>query len=123
MTFAQRQRRLRARSEYVLRLAAMDRVGRRHPGKLARSALPDGGPLWRYVFVPLYRRVPWDFRRRAMRSLRMTAQGWPEDARQFGEPWRPPAAKAPPESAGPESAGPESAAPAGPASPAGSDRP
>jgi hypothetical protein len=93
MTFAQRQRRLRARSEYVLRLAAMDRVGRRHPGKLARSALPNEGPLWRYVFVPLYRRVPWDFRRKAMRSLKMTAQGWPEDGRQFGEPWRPPPAK------------------------------
>ena len=92
MTMVERQRRLRARSEYVLRVAAMDRVGRRHPGKVAKSALSDEGPFWRLVFVPLYRRVPWDFKRKAMRSLKMTAQGWPEDARQFGEPWRPPPA-------------------------------
>jgi hypothetical protein len=25
-----------------------------------------------------------------MRKLKMTAQGWPEQSRQFGEPWRPP---------------------------------
>jgi hypothetical protein len=95
MTLVDRQRRLRARSEHVLRLAAMDRVGRRHPGRIATSALPDEGPFWRLVFVPLYRRVPWGFKRKAMRSLKMTAQGWPEDARQFGEPWRPPPASDP----------------------------
>jgi hypothetical protein len=96
MTFAERKRLLRRRSEYVLRLDAMDQVGRRHPGKLAPSALPNEGPFWRYVFVPLYRRVPWDFKRKAMRTLKMTAQGWPEGARRFGEPWRPPpGAKAP----------------------------
>ena len=43
------------------------------------------------MFVPLYRRVPWEFKRDAMRKLKMTAQGWPEQSRQFGEPWRPPA--------------------------------
>jgi hypothetical protein len=92
MTFSERQRKLRQRSEYVLRLAAMDEVGRRHPGRIAPSALPKQGPFWRYVFVPLYRRVPWEFKRDAMRRMKMTAQGWPEGARRFGEPWRPPAA-------------------------------
>jgi hypothetical protein len=42
------------------------------------------------VFVPLYRRVPWEFKRSAMRKLKMTAQGWPEESQRFGEPWRPP---------------------------------
>ncbi len=84
------KRRLRERSEHVLRIAAMEDVARRYPGRVAKSALPAGGPFWRHVFVPLYRRVPWELKRKAMRALRMTAQGWPEDARRFGEPWRPP---------------------------------
>jgi hypothetical protein len=44
------------------------------------------------VFVPLYRRVPWEVKRRAMRALRMTAEGngWTPPARAPGEPWRPP---------------------------------
>jgi hypothetical protein len=92
MTFGELKRRLRARSEYALRLAAMDDVARRYPGRTATSALPPVGLFWRYVFVPLFRRVPWSFRRKAMRALRMTAQNWREDARQFGEPWRPPPA-------------------------------
>jgi hypothetical protein len=90
MTVTDCKRLLRARSEYVLRLAAMDDVGRRYPGCVTKSALPRDGAFWRYVFVPLYRRVPWSFKRKAMRVLRMTARNWPEDARRFGEPWRPP---------------------------------
>jgi hypothetical protein len=69
-----------------------DEIARRHPGSTAPSALPKPGAFWRYVFVPLYRRVPWEFKRNAMRRMKMIAQGWPEDARRFGEPWRPPAA-------------------------------
>jgi hypothetical protein len=83
---------LRERSEYYLRLAAMEDVGRRYPGSTSESALPQRGLFWRHLFVPLYRRVPWEFKRKAMRALRMTATGWPEDARRFGEPWRPPPA-------------------------------
>jgi hypothetical protein len=90
MTLAERKQRLREHSEYVLRLAAMEDVGRRYPDKVTKSALPRENIFWRYMFVPLYRRVPWSFKRDAMRKLKMTAQGWPEDARQFGEPWRPP---------------------------------
>jgi hypothetical protein len=89
--FADQKRRLRARSEHVLRVAAMDDVARRYPSRTVKSAMADEGPFWRYVFVPLYRRVSWDFKARAMRKLKMTAQGWPEQSRRFGEPWRPPA--------------------------------
>jgi len=87
----EQKRRLRARSEHVLRMAAMDDVARRYPGRTVPSALSSESPFWRFVFVPLYRRVPWEFKRNAMRRLKMTAQGWPEQSRQFGEPWRPPA--------------------------------
>jgi hypothetical protein len=90
VTLAERKQRLREHSESVLRVAAMEEVGRRYPDRVAKSALPPQGAFWRYVFVPLYRRVPWSLKRKAMRALKMTAQNWPEDARRFGEPWRPP---------------------------------
>ena len=90
MTLPELKRRLRQRSEYALRLAALDEVGRRYPSRTAQPALPPVGPFWRFVFVPLFRRVPWAFRQRAMRRLKLTARGWTEDARRFGEPWRPP---------------------------------
>jgi hypothetical protein len=86
---AGRKRQLRERSEYVLRLAAMEELRRRHPGATTRPALPRGGPFWRWLFVPLYRRVPWHVKARAMRALGMTASGWSEGRRPFGEPWRP----------------------------------
>jgi len=41
-------------------------------------------------FVPLYRRLPWAVKRRAMFALRMTAAGWTPPPRRPGEPWRPP---------------------------------
>lgn len=91
MTLAELKRRLRQRSEYALRLAALKDVGGRYPDRTKSSALEPVGPFWRYLFVPLFRRVPWAYKRQAMRLFRMTARGWPEDARQFGEPWRPPA--------------------------------
>jgi hypothetical protein len=84
--------RLREHSEYVLRLAAMEDLRRRNPARTTASALPPEGAFWRYVFVPLYRRVPWRFKQRAMRAMRMTAAGWSEEPRRFREPWRPPAA-------------------------------
>ncbi len=88
--FTEVKHRLRARSEYGLRLAAMEDVGRRYGGHSSASALPQVGAFWRYVFVPFFRRVPWSTKRKAMRALKMTARDWPEDARRFGEPWRPP---------------------------------
>ena len=68
--------RLRERSEYFLRLAAMEDQRRLHPNSTTRPALPRGGVFWRFVFVPLYRRVPWHVKAHAMRSLRMTASGF-----------------------------------------------
>ncbi len=62
--FADQKRRLRARSEHVLRMAAMDDVARRYPTRTVPSAIEDEGPFWRLVFVPLYRRVPWEFKRK-----------------------------------------------------------
>lgn len=87
---ARGKQRLRDRSEYSLRLAALESVRRRYPSSTTDPALPRTGLFWRRVFVPLYRLVPWRLKRRMMRTMRMTASGWSEDARRFGEPWRPP---------------------------------
>ena len=90
MSLADRMRTLRERSEYELRMAAMEDVGRRYPdASVRRAAGPRGGPLWSLVFVPLYRRVPWEVKHRAMERLRMTSQGWHTE-RHWQEPWRPP---------------------------------
>jgi hypothetical protein len=90
VTVAECKQRVRERAEYALRLAAMEDVGRRYPGRVSKSALPQESAFLRYVFVPLYRRVPWSFKHKAMHALKMTAQNWPEDAQRFREPWRPP---------------------------------
>ena len=90
MTAADRMRTLRERSEYELRMAAMRDVGKRFPDANVRTAAsPRGGLFWRLCFVPLYRRVPWSVKHRAMHRLRMTSQGWNTE-RHWQEPWRPP---------------------------------
>jgi hypothetical protein len=83
------KRRLRDRSEHYLLQAAMRDVGTGAPGTVAPYRGRDG-MLWRWLFVPLYRRLPWTVKRRAMFALRMTASGWTPPPRQPGEPWRPP---------------------------------
>jgi hypothetical protein len=83
------RRRLRDRSEHYLMLAAMHDVGDGTPGTVTPFQA-RGGVLWRRLFVPLYRRVPWTLKRRAMRMLRMTASGWTAPERRPHEPWRPP---------------------------------
>jgi hypothetical protein len=100
------QQRLREQAELHLRLAAMDDLRRGHPGVTTAPHRPPGGAFWRFVFVPLYRRVPWETKLRAMRAMRMTAEnhGWTPPPRRPGEPWRPPA---PPPA--------EASSPAGPA--------
>jgi hypothetical protein len=87
------QRRLRERAELHLRLAAMDELRREHPAATTAPHRPRGGAFWRFVFVPLYRRMPWEMRAKAMHTLRMTAEthGWTPPPRRPGEPWRPPA--------------------------------
>jgi hypothetical protein len=90
---ARAQQRLRDRAELHLRLAAMDDLRRDHPNVTTAPHRPPGGALWRHVFVPLYRRVPWETKERAMHALGMTAEshGWTPPERRPKEPWRPPA--------------------------------
>jgi hypothetical protein len=89
---ASAQQRLREQAEHHLRVAAMDDLRRAHPEATTAPYRQPGGWFWRLVFVPLYRRVPWEAKQRAMRALRMTAEanGWTAPARRPGQPWRPP---------------------------------
>jgi hypothetical protein len=83
------KRTLRERSEHYLMQAAMKDVGAGAPSTV-KPYKDRGGWLWRLVFVPLYRRVPWTVKRRAMAALRMTSTGWKPPAREPGSPWKPP---------------------------------
>jgi hypothetical protein len=83
------KRRLRERSEHYLLQAAIRELGTGAPGTVEPYG-ERGGLLWRWLFVPLYRRVPWSVKRRAMDALRMTASGFTPPPRRPGEPWRPP---------------------------------
>jgi hypothetical protein len=71
--------------------AAIRRHGTGVPGTVKPYRSRDG-LLWRWLFVPVYRRVPWAVKERAMRALRMTATGWKPPDRRPREPWRPPRA-------------------------------
>jgi hypothetical protein len=83
------RRRLREKSEHFLLQAAIRELGSGAPGTV-RPYRERGGLLWRRLFVPVYRRVPWTVKRRAMDALRMTASGFTPPARRAGDPWRPP---------------------------------
>ena len=83
------KRRLRAQSEHYLLLDAAERLGRGAPSTVKPYKRAEGR-FWRLFFVPLYRRVPWAFKRRAMDTLKMTASGWTPPSREPGQPWRPP---------------------------------
>jgi hypothetical protein len=83
------KRRLRERSEHFLMQAAIRDLGTGAPGTVAPYR-DRSGLLWRVLFVPLYRRVSWPLKRRAMDALKMTAGGWTPPERRPHEPWRPP---------------------------------
>ena len=83
------KRRLRERSEHFLMQAAMRDLGSGAPSTV-EPYKDRGGLLWRLVFVPLYRRVPWEVKRRAMEALRMTSSGFTRPPREPRSPWRPP---------------------------------
>jgi hypothetical protein len=100
------KRNLRARSEHHLRLAVLRELGRGQPSTV-EPYREHGGAFWRMVFVPVYRRLPWSAKERAMHVLGMTAKGWQPPARTPGEPWRPPAGLAPPPSADAPESGPQ----------------
>ena len=89
---ASERARLREQAEHHLRIAAMEDLRRRHPQATTAPHKPSGGYFWRLIFVPLYRRMPWEAKVKAMHALRMTAEsnGWTPPARTPGEPWRPP---------------------------------
>lgn len=89
------KRNLRERAEGALRRAVLSELGRGQPGTV-EPYRPKGDRFWRVLFVPLYRRVPWSAKERAMGALGMTAQGWKPPERKPGEPWRPPPGAAPP---------------------------
>jgi hypothetical protein len=84
------KRRLREQSEHYLLLDAAERLGKGVPSTFKPYHRAEGR-FWRLFFVPLYRRVPWAFKRRAMHTLKMTASGWTPPSREPGQPWRPPA--------------------------------
>ena len=62
---AELKRRLRERSEHYLLLERRARLGAGVPATVAPFSGREG-LLWRWLFVPLYRRVPWALKRRAM---------------------------------------------------------
>lgn len=84
------KRNLRKRSEAHLRHAVLSEIGRDQPSTVEPYKV-EGGRLWSSLFVPVYRRVPWGAKEKAMGALKMTAQGWKAPDRRPGEPWRPPA--------------------------------
>ena len=83
------KRRLREHSEHYLLLDAAERLGKGAPSTVKPYKRAEGR-FWRLFFVPLYRRVPWAFKRRAMDTLKMTATGWTPPSREPGQPWKPP---------------------------------
>jgi hypothetical protein len=68
------KRRLREQSEHYLLLDAARRLGKDVPSTVKPYGTKEGR-FWRSVFVPIYRRVPWATKRRAMDTLRMTRVG------------------------------------------------
>ena len=83
------KRRLREQSEHYLLLDAAKRLGKGVPATSKPYGVKEGR-FWRLLFVPLYRRVPWPVKRRAMNTLKMTASGWTSPKREPGQPWKPP---------------------------------
>ena len=56
------KRRLRERSEHYLLHDAAERLGKGAPATVEPYHGSEGR-FWRLFFVPLYRRVPWGFKR------------------------------------------------------------
>ena len=83
------KRRLRERSEHYLLQESVQRLGRGMPGTV-KPYRGNDGLFWRFVFVPLYRRLPWSVKKQAMERLRMTAQGWTPPPLEPRTPWTPP---------------------------------
>jgi hypothetical protein len=98
-SLSEAKRRLRERSEHHLRLAVLRELGRDEPSTV-KLYEPQGGTFWRVFFVPVYRRLPWGVKARAMNLMGMTAKGWQAPVRRPSEPWRPGAGLTPPSRSG-----------------------
>ena len=86
------RRRLREVTERHLMIDAMRRVGKRYPGiTMTRPAFRSNW-FWSWVFVPVYRRVPWAMRERTIKMTGMGVSGWTPPSRRPREPWQPPIA-------------------------------
>jgi hypothetical protein len=90
-----RKRQFREIAERHLMLDAMQQVGARYPGAQTRAPALRSNWFWSRLFVPVYRRVPWELKQRAMQMTGMTASGWTPPPRQPGQPWQPPTPKDP----------------------------
>ena len=90
------KRRLRERSEHYLLPGG--RCATSAAGRRPRSSRTGDreGLLWRLLFVPLYRRLPWTFKRRAMRALQHDRVRLDAAGAGAWQPWRPPSASARP---------------------------
>lgn len=87
---AHTKRRPREVAERHLMTDAMRRVARGYPDiPIARPAFRSNW-FWSWVFVPVYRRVPWAMRERTIKLTGMGASGWTPPSRRPGEPWQPP---------------------------------
>jgi hypothetical protein len=85
-----RKQHLREVSERHLMVDAMRRVALQYPSiTVATSAIPSSW-FWSRLFVPVYRRVPWELRQRTIQLTGMSASGWTPPDRRPGEPWRAP---------------------------------
>lgn len=61
---------LRRNSERYLLEAAQEELARRYLGRPGPAGRPGPGDLfWRRLFVPVYRRLPWRFRRAVILAL------------------------------------------------------
>ena len=83
------KQRLREQSEHYLLQESTRRLGKGVPGTV-KPYRDDDGRFWRYVFVPVYKRLPWSLKKAAMQRLRMTAQGWTPPPLKPSDPWKPP---------------------------------
>lgn len=85
------RQRLRGASEEHLRIAAMRAMRKKYADVETRAPNYARNPFWDWVFVPVYKRLPWGLKTTMMKRSGMIAAGWTPPARKPGTPWTPPA--------------------------------
>lgn len=68
---------LRRNAELALVADAQEQLARKYRGPRTTGA-PAEHPdyFWRAIFVPVYRRLPWQVRQRIMRAMPGSHRGW-----------------------------------------------